>query len=601
MVIDTAFEISSKEREKQFGILQSIGASKKQIVRILLSESLYLSIFGIPFGIAVGIAVAYGIYRAMLTSGIALSVSDENAVISQIFQFSVSPLFLVLTAVTGLVWVLLSAYGTGMRITKMSPIEAINSRTGGVKKVAQHSVEGALFGWAGKLAARNTRRNKKRFVITVLSVTLSITLFVAMSYAIDTAQAILQADVYYPGYDFYIEPEDGSTDMSGENNLVSSDPTAYKKYEKALLESGYFSNVHSNACLIGRGVNAPMTDEFKEMMTRLSDLEEEPPIYVDFLNEQTFNELVGDESPVSYSELAEQNGFLLFNKYYDSQTDTYGKSLDINVGDTLTNNAHYIVYYDEPIEVEDDYGNLESVSSEYVEKELDLNILGILDRTASDDNDYLLPYYITLYATEEQYDEFYCSYSTSRTYISFSADLADGASYEEASRFVSSCGMCFTDDYYGTNLKTARMMAAIKIFAHAVTALIAVIAIINMVNVISTGIVNRRTEIASLKSLVMSKMQLRKTTAIECFEFAMTSGVLSAFLSYILLAGTNFFIVNMGFFDEVDTPTFISYAKPIPYLIIAAAAAFIVCLTASILPIRSIEKKSITDTMRSID
>ena len=39
LIIDTSFEVSAKEREKQFGVLQSIGASPKQIVGIISRES----------------------------------------------------------------------------------------------------------------------------------------------------------------------------------------------------------------------------------------------------------------------------------------------------------------------------------------------------------------------------------------------------------------------------------------------------------------------------------------------------------------------------------------------------------------------------------
>ncbi|MBE6877536.1 MAG: FtsX-like permease family protein, partial [Ruminococcus sp.] len=50
LVIDTAFEVSSKERERQFGVLQSVGATPQQIVRIITYEGLFLSCIGVPLG-----------------------------------------------------------------------------------------------------------------------------------------------------------------------------------------------------------------------------------------------------------------------------------------------------------------------------------------------------------------------------------------------------------------------------------------------------------------------------------------------------------------------------------------------------------------------
>ena len=58
LIIDTAFEVSSKERERQFGVLQSIGATPKQIVRILTHEGMLLSVIGVPLGAAAGIGLA---------------------------------------------------------------------------------------------------------------------------------------------------------------------------------------------------------------------------------------------------------------------------------------------------------------------------------------------------------------------------------------------------------------------------------------------------------------------------------------------------------------------------------------------------------------
>ena len=50
LVIDTAFEVSSKERERQFGVLQSVGATPQQIRGIIVREGLLLGIIGVPVG-----------------------------------------------------------------------------------------------------------------------------------------------------------------------------------------------------------------------------------------------------------------------------------------------------------------------------------------------------------------------------------------------------------------------------------------------------------------------------------------------------------------------------------------------------------------------
>ncbi|MCW1941547.1 FtsX-like permease family protein [Bacillus anthracis] len=51
IVIYNAFQISVVERTKQFGLLRSIGATRKQIRQIVLREATILAIIAIPIGI----------------------------------------------------------------------------------------------------------------------------------------------------------------------------------------------------------------------------------------------------------------------------------------------------------------------------------------------------------------------------------------------------------------------------------------------------------------------------------------------------------------------------------------------------------------------
>ena len=54
-VIRNSFSISVSEKTKQYGMLASVGATKKQIKRSVLLEGLYIGIIAIPLGILLGI------------------------------------------------------------------------------------------------------------------------------------------------------------------------------------------------------------------------------------------------------------------------------------------------------------------------------------------------------------------------------------------------------------------------------------------------------------------------------------------------------------------------------------------------------------------
>lgn len=91
LVIDTAFEISSKERERQFGVLQSIGATPKQVVGIITMEGTLLSVIGIPVGMLCGIGLTYLAFRMVTASGIMDVFFTSDAKAADILQFTVNP------------------------------------------------------------------------------------------------------------------------------------------------------------------------------------------------------------------------------------------------------------------------------------------------------------------------------------------------------------------------------------------------------------------------------------------------------------------------------------------------------------------------------
>ena len=275
LIIDTAFEVSSKERERHYGVLQSVGATPEQIVRIITLEGMQLCVIAVPLGLGAGILLAYGMYNAVLAAGFAeLFQGMTNAQIN--LPFSIDPKMLLVAAAFGIVWVFLSAYGVGMRIIKKPPMEAIITRSDEVKKVRKHTLSGLLFGISGSLASRNARRQKKRFVITVLTLTISITMFAMFSTMTDTlertANGFMSAGM--DDADFMVSlTEDQAKGITYEDGL------------REITDSGMFRNVAVNVL---QQVKLP---------------EDDRTYYVEYLNKEWFGKYYGESSPVSYEEL----------------------------------------------------------------------------------------------------------------------------------------------------------------------------------------------------------------------------------------------------------------------------------------------------------
>lgn len=176
-LIYNAFSISLRERTTQFGLLSSIGATKRQLRRSLLYEAFYVSIIGIPVGVLSGI-VGIGITLRYVSYGI---TGMMHGVQRQIALRTSAPV-LALTVLLALLTVLLSAWVPSRRVSKISPIEAIRAsrdiRVPPQKTPAKRGLAG-LFGLSGMLADKNYRRDRKKYRSTIFSLTLSIVLFVS--------------------------------------------------------------------------------------------------------------------------------------------------------------------------------------------------------------------------------------------------------------------------------------------------------------------------------------------------------------------------------------------------------------------------------------
>lgn len=177
-LIYSAFSISVSERTKQFGLLASVGATKRQIRRMVWQESLVVSVIGIPVGIVVGIA---GIGITLLLLGDRL---DSLMASPYRLSLSVSWQTIGLAAVIALFTVLVSALIPSARATRINAIDAIRQSrdvTTRGKDVKAGRVFYRLFGLEGMLGKKYFSRSRKKYRNTVISLAFSVVLFITAS------------------------------------------------------------------------------------------------------------------------------------------------------------------------------------------------------------------------------------------------------------------------------------------------------------------------------------------------------------------------------------------------------------------------------------
>lgn len=185
IVVSNAFRVSAAERTRQFGILKSVGATKKQIASTVLYEGILMSIIGIPAGIAAGLLIEL-IGTSVITNLLNSLVKGEILnVDSEAFlnaPFAATPIMFVISIVASFGTVLLSAWLPARKAAKIPAIDAIRS-TGEVKlqrrNVGTSKIIQAFFGFEGVLAAKSLKRSRRNFRATTISLTISIIMLIA--------------------------------------------------------------------------------------------------------------------------------------------------------------------------------------------------------------------------------------------------------------------------------------------------------------------------------------------------------------------------------------------------------------------------------------
>ena len=176
-VIRNSFAISITERTRQYGMLSSIGATKKQIRKNVLFEGFILGIIGIPLGILLGVGVNF-ILSIILNNLIGKIIDNVT------FIYSLPVVAIIFSIILAGVTIYFSCRSSARRAAKVSPIDAIRSNADikiSGKKVKSPKIIKKLFGVGGDIAYKNLKRNKKKYRTTVISLVVSIAIFISIT------------------------------------------------------------------------------------------------------------------------------------------------------------------------------------------------------------------------------------------------------------------------------------------------------------------------------------------------------------------------------------------------------------------------------------
>ena len=565
LVIYNSFAISVSERKKQFGMLSSIGATKKQIKKSVIFEGAILGAIGIPLGILsgiLGIWVTLGVVNGLLQP--LLESADWN------LELVISWPSILIAAVLIAATIYMSVIIPARRASKISPIDAIR-QTDDIKvkprKLKTPKFIRKIFKMPGELALKNLKRSRKRYRTTVISLIISIVLFVSVSGFIGYMFTGFTSMYTTVDYD-YVVAFRGNNEYKQQQDEMIAKLMNIEQADKVVFEKRFYAKIQIPEDKLSENIKEIINDP-GNLLSELYDKENgvyDINAYITTLDDK---ELARYCEELRIDELKD-NEFIFVNhlnllQSYQIET----KIADFKDGE----NATFTVHGESDQTREMQIAKVTDKYPSFLESDgLNINATIIVNENGFEN----------IASMEENY------YSTETVYI----EAENVAEIEKQ--------VLALQEEYGTLESEAlniaesmqlqkNLVLVINIFLYGFIVLISAIGIANIFNTISTNVLLRRREFANLKSIGMTDKQFKRMLNLECVFYG-TKALLYGLPISILIC----FLINRGFGNAI---TFI-FTLPWSSIIISILAVYIIVFATMIYSSRKVKKENIIDVIR---
>ncbi len=564
IVIYNSFAISVMERKKEFGLLSSVGATRRQLSHTVFFEAVIVGIIGIVLGIV-------GAYI-----GIGCVVLVINNLISDILEYKLylvtNPLFIIIPVVFMILVIGVSAFLPSRRASKVSPIEAIRQNDDikiNKKKIRTSKLINKLFGVEGEIALKNIKRNKKKYRVTIVSLFISIVLFISfssyMNYTLNTASSVMGEVPYDYQISYFGDDTNNDKEALDKINEIvkSSDVKEYVSYGV------------SNLSIIG---NYTYSDEYLDFyksaygddgIKALNNLKYQ---YISIF-------ILDDNSYNKYKKLIglDKDSVILLNKFRGV---SYGNNKRVNYNIPVINNGNInikICNFDDNVEDED--------TTKYCNKNID-NIF-VTNKTFDLIEEFSYVTDFKLIVNKKLYDSMF---GVDTDYIQFNI-LSDNTN--NIDKLTKELDKYSNVNY--TNIKEAmrqanNMILVVKILMYGFISLVTLIGVTSVFNTISTSMALRKREFAVLRSIGLTNRGFNKILFFESLFFGMKSLLFAIPVSIGVTI-----LIHYSLADMMSISTIII---PWKYIIISIVSVFVIVLLTMMYSTSKIKKHNIIEQIR---
>lgn len=564
--IDNAFEISVQERVVHFNTMRTLGASKKQIAVVVLFEAIFYSLFAVPLGMLLAILTCKLSIGYIVESGIE-NMLTQTAAKGQIISAYIDPRFMLIAVGITLVAIFISAYTSAMWAGRNSTInEALSyGKPHSAKKQAKRVTKlGRVKNFIFTYTVQNIKRTKKRFLISVVTMSLGVLMFVFTS--VISVNLLLEFVSISN-----INQSDLTVDIWEYDELSDID---------AFYDDEFSDDTHTS--IYGYSKNTIEGEGFEEFFKKISgecysytvDKNGEIPFgSLQFIDENTYNDFIKPTYKKSYSEfVSEKKGILSFGGYYDKEKN----NIFYSAGDETLPKAviNPLKSSDEPMEFE-----IAGAMQAKIDGNVAAGAFFLPIEFFEDFNEDFFPYAniqlnIYLNDDEDAYDKAY-------------------AAIEEYNSRYGVEGCYVSADNYLLNNKLGALLKGIIIMVSSFILIMWLIGIVNMVNTINTGVLNRRRELAMLKAVGTSSKMINKSIYLESMMFAFTSTLIGLLIADV--------VVKLFLSAELFSDSILGTIVIVGINVITIILNVIIAVLAAKPSLNTIKKKNINNLLNNIE
>ena len=559
-VIRNSFAISITERTRQYGMLSSIGATKKQIRKNVLFEGAILGLIGIPSGILLGILVNW-ILSIVLNNLIGKVIDDVT------FIYSVPVTAIILSVILAVITIYFSCKASARRAAKLSPIDAIRSNEDikiKGKKVKSPKIIKKLFGVGGDIAYKNLKRNRKKYRTTVISLVVSIAIFISITSLVQYSFTVSNQALTDYKYNLQVS-------ISGSNIDKNEAYNTYKKIAQDERVNSYTITKHlyinmstKDLKLSKDGVEylTNLTSEYSEAIESGEDAEY--VVVMLALGDDEYQRYISDLG-LNYEDAKDKIIWIDdFERYLYNEDGSYrkyiGEIYGYNRGDEITfdvsgNGAEVVENVTAPIIAQTTQKPMGLETTSYTEG--------------------------TMIVSDEFINRFDWIFGT----LYVNSDDASGLEKDINANYQN----IFTINIQEEADRQNSLILIIAIFLYGFIIVISLIGVTNIFNTITSNMNLRSKEFANLKSIGMTKKEFNRMIRLESIFYGLKSiiiglplGILGSYLLYLAF--------REGILME--------YTFPVMPTVVAVVVVFLLIGGIMKYSLNKINKQNIIETIR---